>query len=162
MSFESISHLAKKAQYKLTDKKLAYSITGGEHNVSGRIVTFRLRHDLTIELGWKAGDCIDILWDKDQQVGRLVHSDHRGYKLVIVGKRNGISSLRVGFTWIEEARFPLVKSQVPCEYELIENGLQFKILIEPEDLLEVPEYKSITQALDYGAGFTPKSRSNNI
>lgn len=157
MAFESISLLARRAQYKVTEKPLAYSVTGGEHNAGGKLSTLRIRYELAEEVGWKPGDCVDVLWDNDEQLGKLELSGVRGYKLTVTSKRNGIASYRISFTFLADFGFPDVTKQVGCT--ILEKGagyIIFRINTEEDKPEEAPEYKLAPPAEDGGIGFTPR------
>lgn len=160
MSFESISVLARRAQYKVTEKPLAYSVVGGAHNAGGKLSVLRIRYELAEKLGWKPGDCVDVLWDNEAQIGKLQRSEIRGYRLTVTSKRNGVASYRVSFTFITEFGLPDVTRQVGCTVlEEGEGWLTFRINAEEDAPEEAPDYKLADASPDGGIGFNPRISS---
>lgn len=164
MGFESLATLARRAQYKVTEKPIAYSVCGGVHNVAGKICYFRIRYEFAEDLGWKPGDCLDVLWDKERQIARLVKSEKRGYKLTISSKRNGIASYRIGWSWQDSFGFPDLKRQVSCDIiEVFDGGVELRIRAEDDDSeADFKPYKDAVIEDEGGVGFTPRTRSNYL
>lgn len=163
--FESVSLLSKRAQYRVTQRPVAYSVVGGLHNSGGKTCHFRFRVDLTESLGWKLGDCVEVQLNRSNGQVAIFKSEERGYKLVATSKRNGIASYRVGIRWNEDFGFPNVYSQVGCDVvNEIEGGMIIRIRTEDDvkPSSDVASYKDPTKIDDSGLGLTPRTLTHGF
>lgn len=161
--FESVAILAKRAQYRVTQRPIAYSVIGGIHNAGGKVCHLRFRIEIAEEMGWRLGDCIDIRLNRNTHQVMARKDNRRGYKLVATSKRNGISSYRISLRWQEDFGFPNVFSQVGCEIiRMIDGGVIFRICVEDDEIPYDTDYKIETTVDDGGVGFNPRTRANRI
>lgn len=165
MAFQSVAVLAKRAQYKVTQRPIAYSVNGGMHNASGKTICIRWRLEIAEEMGWRLGDCVDIRTDTDQpNVIMVVKCDERGYKLFAASKRNGIACLYNRVRWQDSLGFPNVFIQVGCDVvEMIDGGVIFRIRVEDDEKpLGDMSYKEPTKIEGDAFGFTPRTLTHGF
>lgn len=167
--FESVAILAKRAQYKVTQRPVAYSVTGGIHNTAGKNIQIRWRIEIAEEMGWRLGDCVDVRIKRDRTpdepcLVKVVKCAEKGYKLHASSKRNGVSSLRVGIRWEPSLNFPNVFTQVGCDIvEVIEGGMIFRIRTEDDERpLGDMSYKEPTRIEGDSFGFTPRTLTHRF